>query len=350
MHELRNLKVNSPEQTQNQMTASVVIASRNRSEDLRRCLRSLRNMKDVRGEWQVIVVDNNSNDATRDVVLSFDDGGTPPVLYFYEGRCGKSAALNTGIAQSSGAIVAFTDDDCLPDQHWLHNLLIEFEIDPDLALLGGRVELYDERDQKVSLVQCNQRTDISPERIFRALFGGPSDTAEYGSVIGANMAVRRSAFSRLGLFDVFLAPGSTRIALAVEDSDFVYRASQAGLKIGYSPEPLVYHNHGRRTDTQADATIVGYNRGRGAFYFKHCLSGDLRVAKAAYWELKGYCKTLCSRKTGRAKRRNIWRIIRALSAGFRTQFVTLGCDRVGMPLGVHASELATGESIDARGR
>jgi len=307
---------------------TVVIATRNRCRDLRRCLTHLQTIDGVEGGWEIIVADNGSTDDTALVVRECAATAQVPVRYFFEGRRGKSAALNTAIGNARGSIIAFTDDDCFPDRFWLRNVLAEFETHPGLAVLGGRVELYDERDRPVSVVRCTRRNDIPLEGALRTMFGTAADAESLGGVIGANMAVRREVFTKVGLFDWFLAPGSTRPALAVEDCDFAYRACRAGLGVAYSPEPVVWHNHGRRTESDADATVQAYNRGRGAFYWKYCLSGDVRVVKMAYWELKGYWKVFWARRPDSAiRRRNIRRILRALISGMATQVAFLGRSR-----------------------
>jgi GT2 family glycosyltransferase len=317
----------TPGQDDEAVAATVVIATRNRSGDLKRCLARLQNMAGVGRNWEILVADNGSTDATPEVVLEAALTSPVPVRYLFEGRRGKSAALNTAIAEARGAILAFTDDDCLPDESWLRNVLLDFAVDPDLAVLGGRVELYDERDKPISLVRCNRRTQIPPENVFHTLLACPADVEQYGSVIGANMAVRRETFAKIGVFDLFLAPGSTRTALCIEDSDFVYRACRSGLKVAYSPEPLVYHNHGRRTDSDLKAVKQRYTRGLGAFYFKYALSGDMRITKTAYWELKSYWKSLCRPRLDPAIRKDVWGLTRDLLVGMATQFGAIGRNR-----------------------
>jgi GT2 family glycosyltransferase len=310
--------------------ASVIVATRNRAANLRRCIASLQAMEPVKGRWEILVVDNNSHDETPAVAReAAAAGGQAEVRYLFAGRRGKSEALNAGIVNARGAVVAFTDDDCLLDSLWLKNVLGLFEADPDLAVLGGRVELFDQRDKHVSIIRCEHQVEIPQSRVLRALFGTMEEIDRYGSVIGANSAVRRSAFTEIGMFDVFLAPGTTREPMCSEDSDFVYRACRAGLKVVYSPAPLVYHNHGRRTDEDLQSITKTYTRGRGAFYFKHAMSGDIPVLKMAYWEIKDYSLGLLSLKLEPAKRKNFWRVMLLLFSGMMTQLKALGRNRMG---------------------
>ena len=102
------------------MKFSVVIPTYNRGEELIRTLESLSKLK-VSEQWEVIVVDNNSSDNTRDVVLSAAQSFPAPLHYFFEKEQGRSAALNAGIKAAQGDIIAVTDDDVRVDSEWLTN-------------------------------------------------------------------------------------------------------------------------------------------------------------------------------------------------------------------------------------
>jgi GT2 family glycosyltransferase len=103
-------------------------------------------------------------------------------------------------------------------------------------------------------------------------------------VVGANMAMRRSAAAQIGPFDDKLGPGSPQ--LAGDDLDFVYRAYKAGVKILYTPDAVVYHDHGRRTDLDQAKLRRAYAIGTGAFYFKHILRGNADAMRLAYWDVR----------------------------------------------------------------
>jgi len=227
--------------------------------------------------WELIVVDNNSDDDTRMTIEEFKHKSVLPIKYLFEKNQGKSYALNAGIQAAEGDIVAFTDDDCIVDDRWLASMVREFQFDPSLSMLGGRVELYDKRDRPVSIRTFRDRIKLT-------------STAQLFSLIpGCNMAVRRTIFVNVGKFDVRFGPGT---AIVVDDVDFIFRAFKQGLKIVYSPDVLLYHNHGRRTDEQVKALDRSYVIGRGGFYCKHILSGDWDVLKMAYWEIRSLIKSL----------------------------------------------------------
>src|SRR5262245_139927 len=127
------------------MDISVVIATYNRCESLMATLRSLANLQIPAGLlWEVIIVDNNSTYETRATVEGFIDSGQQNVRYLFEPQQGKSVALNNGVREAKGKIIAMTDDDCVVDSRWIASILPEFTSDADLAAMGGRVELRSE--------------------------------------------------------------------------------------------------------------------------------------------------------------------------------------------------------------
>ena len=257
------------------MNLSVVICSYNRSSSLLNTLISIAKST-VSGnlKWEVLVVDNNSSDGTEPAVMDFIGRDNPEFKYIFEPRQGKSYALNTGISHAAGEIVAFTDDDALVAPDWLSSIVREFESDPSLSGVGGRVLLHNINDKPIA-------TRTSQERM---LLSRDTFDSQCIQIIGCNMAFVSHVFEKVGMFDSSLGPGSTLQAVC-EDMDFIYRVCRAGLKIFYSPDVLVYHNHGRRTDADVESSRRGYRTGRGAFYCKHILAGDLTVFKMAFREV-----------------------------------------------------------------
>jgi GT2 family glycosyltransferase len=99
----------------------------------------------------------------------------------------------------------------------------------------------------------------------------------------------------------------------MEDLDLLYRAFRKKVRTVYSPDVLVYHNHGRTTDAQIQALNHRYVVGRGAFYCKHILAGDGNVLKMAYWEFssltKEMIKDLFTGKRIRGHGRLLWALL-----------------------------------------
>ncbi len=113
----------------------MVIATYKRPASLRDTLRSLVNQ--VRPADEVVVVDNNSLDETEEVVAEFRD--KIPLKYRFESRQGVAFARNAALAAATGDIIAFTDDDCVTDPHWLYYLELPFLRDPSIGMAGGEI-------------------------------------------------------------------------------------------------------------------------------------------------------------------------------------------------------------------
>jgi len=283
------------------MKLSIIIASYNRAASLLQFVRELSHqVVPDNVDWEVVIVDNNSTDGTKSAIAPLVEEDSRRFKYLLESRQGKSMALNTGLRAATGEILVFTDDDCVPDPKWLATIALEFASDPSLSVLGGRVELYDKQDQPVTIRNFPERTLIETrDQLFLFL-------------IGANMSIRRKVLDAVGEFDPFLGPGS-RIGAVMEDLDLLYRVYRKKFKIVYSPDMLVYHNHGRTTEAQIQALNHRYVVGRGAFYCKHILGGDRNVLKMAYWEFssltKGMIKDLFAGKKIQKQGRLLWALL-----------------------------------------
>lgn len=294
------------------MRISVVVSTRNRSVKLRHLLDALQ-LQTLSGReaWELVIVDNRSTDDTANVIHSFTESSAFPIVYAFEERPGKSRALNTGIALARGAIMAFTDDDCVPAPDWLECLSREFT-DDDCVCVGGRVELFDPADIPITI-----RVSRDPAVIDISNFP-PANIP----VIGCNMAIRATTLHAVGAFDVDIGPGKR--VCACEDVDMLYRLVSAGHTIRYQPAVLVRHNHGRRTVRQVDRVRDDYSIGRGGFYCKWVLKRDRMVLRWAYWDMRRLAIAVCRGGivTARVHRERAWLILMVLGAVWYLRYRT----------------------------
>jgi glycosyltransferase involved in cell wall biosynthesis len=268
------------------MDMSVIISTRNRCKKLVETLKSIQAARVPENFcWEMIVVDNGSTDGTAHACKPFKANDPERFIYINEPKRGKSIALNRGISIAKGDILAFTDDDCIVDSTWFEAIIKEYLADPQLAILGGRVELYNDRDHPFSIIGCREKVILSSARMLL-----PTPI-----IIGCNMAAKKETCCSVGGFDLALGPGTIAIA---EDMDFIYRAYKKGFKVVYYPSVLVYHNHGRQTEAEIKSLDYKYTIGRGSFYLKHILAGDKAIAKMACFDVWEPLKCVCTLRRG----------------------------------------------------
>jgi len=185
---------------------------------------------------EVIVVDNNSTDATKSVVEAINLECPGVFSYVFEPRQGKSFALNTAVTMAKGEIIAFTDDDVALDKNWLTEMISVFE-SRGCAGIGGRI-----------LAVWNKATpkwfaDDGPYKLGGAIVKldlGDEHCDLDKPAYGANMAFRRYVFDKYGLFREDLGPNPKNL-IRNEDSEFCRRIIYGGEKFIYAPKVVVYH-------------------------------------------------------------------------------------------------------------
>ena len=217
------------------MRFSVIIATYNRAEELVKTLESLKKLESTK-PWEVIIVDNNSHDDTRDVVLRTVDSFPVPLHYLLEKEQGRSAALNAGIRAAKGEILAITDDDVRVDPLWLRNAeqaLERLQCD----YVGG----------KALPIWSGKIPNWMPNRggkhwgVIALLDYGP-EPIEFGERVplGVNMVFRRECFERAGLWDNSIGRKAGTL-LGQEVREWSQRGRTAGLRGFYSPDLVVHH-------------------------------------------------------------------------------------------------------------
>jgi len=244
----------------------VVVCTRERPKDLRRCLDSL--VAQRYPSFDVLVVDNAPvSDETRRVVDDF--ASRLRIRYTVEPRPGLSRARNHALAvltPDHDGIVAWLDDDEMADEHWLAELARSFHRHPQAAAVSGAV--VPAEMQTMAQVWFEQFGGHSKGRgftpdVFTA--GGQQDPLyplpPFG--VGANMAFRSKALHAAGGFDEALGAGTP--AKGAEDTAMFTRLLRSGATTVYQPSALTRHVH-RRDLAGLRAQMYGYGAGLTAFY------------------------------------------------------------------------------------
>jgi glucosyl-dolichyl phosphate glucuronosyltransferase len=218
------------------LDTTVLICTYNRATLLGPTLDSLAQMDAPGLNWEVLVVDNNSNDGTRSVVESRVASYPVPLRYLFEPRQGKSNALNTGMAATDADVIAFTDDDVQIPPDWLTRTRAAFEAG-DGDYVGGRVYPWWEAEPPRWLPKANGRLWAA----IALLDYGP-EPFRFGRRIplGVNMAVKRSAIERVGGFNPRMGRTAGTL-LGQEQREWFLRAHAMGIVGYYAPDIVVRH-------------------------------------------------------------------------------------------------------------
>ncbi|MEX2336153.1 MAG: glycosyltransferase [Fulvivirga sp.] len=239
-----------PEEVQ----VSVIICTRNRPEQLQRCLSMVRELSCQPAE--IIVVDNASdNSLTFETSQKFAE-----VKYIPEPLIGLDRARNSGIRASQNPIVFFIDDDVVVHPLCLWRIWETFQ-EPSVAAMTGLViahaletegQILFEKHWSFNRGYSDKQYDADYFRIN--LSKGPP-VWDIGA--GANMAFRKDVFNNVGLFDEILDVGAAGCS---GDSEMWFRILNKGLKITYNPRAVVYHEH-RKELKALKKQMFSYSRG-----------------------------------------------------------------------------------------
>ena len=214
---------------------TVLLCTYNRCQDLSGALQSIAASQVANSvTWEVLVVDNNSTDRTRDVVDTFSLQHPGRFRYLFEPKAGKSFALNAGIANARGKVLAFVDDDVNVEPAWLQNLTADLLHEGEWAGVGGRTL------PAGTFTPPPWLPDNFHSIVFACFDLGNSAAELDQAPYGTNMAFRKSVFERHGGFRTDLGP-TPNSQIRNEDTELGRRLLKAGERLRYEPSALVYH-------------------------------------------------------------------------------------------------------------
>ncbi len=226
---------------------SVIVPTYRRPERLAACLEALTRLDYPRDRLEVIVANDDGGVDLDGVVEPFREA-LRLTLLVQPLSSGPAAARNAAAERAEGELLAFTDDDCRPDPHWLEILAARYEAHPERGFGGHTVnELVGNRYSSTSQLVID---------VGYAFLNSDGDTARF--LTTNNLAVSAARFRELGGFDTAFR--------TAEDRDFCARWIACGWKLTYVPEAIVYHAH--------ELTLTSFCRqhfayGRGAFRYHH---------------------------------------------------------------------------------
>ena len=193
---------------------SVVIPAFNEEENIAQCLVSLCHQTVPRNEYEIIVVDGGSKDATCDIARKYAD------QVFIQTSKKVGGARNDGVNAAKGEIIATTDADCILPPTWVRRIGEDFR-NPALVQLYGPVYPIEEGlRNRFSLLLANTFSRI----------GYYSQTFYY--TLGCNTAFRKEAFLKAGMYRCIDAGDDLEIAMRLKDLGSIRFDER--LKVGFS--------------------------------------------------------------------------------------------------------------------
>jgi glycosyltransferase involved in cell wall biosynthesis len=207
---------------------SVIIPTFNSAKELTKCLESFKTQTISNENYEVIVVDDGSNDGTKDATAKY------PVRYIYQQNHGPAAARNNGANHVQGEIILFTDADCEPQPNWIEEMIKPLD-DPQVVGVKGA---YRTRQKGIVARLVQIEYEHKYERMKKFKYIDFIDTYSAG--------YRKDIFLKYNGFDERYPNAS------VEDQEFSFRLSHDGHKMVFNPDAVVYHKH--------SANLIGYLR------------------------------------------------------------------------------------------
>lgn len=272
---------------------SILVATKNRPNQLLNCLKSISKNKNI--AFEVIVVDQSSNPSVEiQKTLKF----FPKAQYWHFPEGGKTQALNFGLSKVNGDIVAFTDDDCVVAADWLREIQKSFDQKDCDAVFG---QTLPHQPKKHPGLFCPSTNIFNKKQFIRA---PKNHSTQIG--FGNNMAFSKKVLNEIGQFKEWLGPGS--IATNADDAEITLRALLLKKTILRNPRLVVYHDRWL-TEKSLKIQDLSYIKGGAACYSYFAFQGHLFAKSIVLKEIyknfsrvfKSLNKLFSKNKTNREK-------------------------------------------------
>jgi GT2 family glycosyltransferase len=205
------------------LKTTVIIATHNRPDSLRSLVAGLA-PELATGSREIIIAENGTPAPTQLAVEGV------ALKHLHETRAGKCRIQNRAIADASGEILVFLDDDLIVVPGYLEAVEQFFDTCREFAAMKGRILPAEDPEKKVGPMAPYLDLPIADHG---------EQVLEVRGVLGANMAFRADAIKKVGPFDERLGPGAGGHE---EETEMSQRLRRAGFRIGYAPKALVYHD------------------------------------------------------------------------------------------------------------
>ncbi len=216
---------------------SVIICSYNREEYITDAMDSLYRQTLSKQLYEVMVVDNNSTDNTKQVCLNYIQLHPGYNIYYLEEKQqGASFARNTGAAFAKAPLLAFMDDDAIADTYFLDRIVSFYEAHPDVSGLGGRII------PKYIPAEPTWMSHYVSSLVGNFHYSDEVEMFKPGKYpLESNMIVTKEDFDEVGGFNTLLPGVKGTLRIGGEGKDFFMKLQALGKKNYYDPSIRVQH-------------------------------------------------------------------------------------------------------------
>lgn len=257
---------------------SVIIPTYNREDTLKKCLNALFNQTYPHSDYEIIVIDDGSNDGTEQLVKSMINNSPCELRYFKQENRGPAAARNVGIKNAEGEIVLLLGDDIIATRNLLEEHMKSHKNEDENVTILGHIQWSPEM-HLTPFLKYLEKENI---QFAYSLIKNPNNLG-YNYFYGSNISLKKTFLLKNGLFDESFPYA------AYEDSELGYRLQKKGLIIKYNKNAIGCHYHitnlskyCRRMEVIGNSMVIISKKHPEISFIKHMKNSSIKE------KLKGY--------------------------------------------------------------
>ena len=216
---------------------TAIICTYNRAKYIGNLLESVAKNDLAKSEYEIVLVDNNCTDNTREICEAFAKAHKDVNFrYMLEPEQGLSAARNKGIKEAKGEVIVYIDDDALVDTWYLRTYAEWFAVHPETMACGGPIEPLYETEEPSWMTSYTKA-------LLTAWMNYGDKVREYPKGRypgGGNAGYRKSVFDKVGLFNTALGRKGGNL-MGSEEKDIFDKMQALGMQVLYLPTPVLHH-------------------------------------------------------------------------------------------------------------
>jgi len=264
------------------MQISIIIVTYNSIADVEKCIASIQNSTNL--SYELIVIDNNSNDGTRDLLRRLENKRHIKIILNNKNH-GFSAASNQGIVASSGDYIVLLNPDTIVTRDWAMRMMLHFD---EKTGAVGPVSNYVAGIQKIEFYLKENVNGINLVRLADKLYSwNKNKSVETKLLIGFCLMIRREIINKIGMLDENLFLGS-------DDLEYSLRLRANGYNLLVATDTFVYHKGQASFDTEPSEKMKRLTQeSQDALYakLKKTFSPNLVPSSLELWDVDWFKPT-----------------------------------------------------------